>query len=524
MLTLSLLSLTFVACSTDGTATKSAGSSPNQESPKPTMIVLDASDSMNTDDAPGPRIDAAKSAVTSLVDSLPGQSEIGVVVFGGTVPSERGPQAGCADVETVSQLAPIDAHDPRPKIAGVTAQGWSPVGKALLAASEPLSEAPGSIVLVSDGESNCQPDPCETAQKIRTENPDITISAVGFKTDAAQLKCIAAAGGGVFVTADNTAQLTARLSAVQTADTAASQLSAEGLYGIEIGQSIGDVRAAHADFPSGSGTTVVEWRDCKWHFDDGVLTRIEPKDPSTIDGVRAGTPMTRLVELYGAPIQVDETIKRAYFTANRDKGTAFVVDYDGDTTNGTVKTIYLCKCLPAANASESAPAGTSTVSSALTSLCGVIAETRVLQHPKLGTVSVGISRPAGQGAGEGCVAAVGAKGQKLLVQKVSVYGDEIDFADPPTDSTKNVFITYNPGRYNGVITLVPDDKGYEDIGWGDDDPGYQTTKNAYYSAELKGPGSDGKYTIETSANDCDPSCADGTITKKTLKWNGSSYK
>ncbi|MGV9824624.1 vWA domain-containing protein [Gordonia sp. NPDC003429] len=81
---------------------------------------------MNTDDAPGPRIDAAKSAVTSLVDSLPGQSEIGVVVFGGTVPSERGPQAGCADVETVSQLAPIDAHDPRPKIAGVPHRAGRP--------------------------------------------------------------------------------------------------------------------------------------------------------------------------------------------------------------------------------------------------------------------------------------------------------------------------------------------------------------------------------------------------------------
>ncbi|GAA3710033.1 hypothetical protein GCM10022238_26240 [Gordonia hankookensis] len=343
-----VIGATFVACgSSDGMpGTTSASNSAVATSPTPTVVVLDASDSMNTDDAPGLRIDAAKSAVTALVDSLPDTAKIGVTVFGGSVPSERGPRRGCTDVQTVSQLAALDTRDPRPEIAAVTAQGWSPVGGALLAAAQPLAGAEGAIVLVSDGEATCPPDPCVTAEQIRSANPEITISAIGLKTDSEQLRCIANAGGGVFVTADNTEQLTARLSTVQSVD-AAESLSAEGLYGISLGESLGDIQKSHADFPSGGGAAVVEWRECRWHFEGGTLTQIEPiNDTVTIDGVRRGTPMSRLVELFGAPIQVDETVKRAYFTANEALGTAFVVDYDGDTSNGTVRAISLCKCLP----------------------------------------------------------------------------------------------------------------------------------------------------------------------------------
>ena len=44
----------------------------------PVMVVLDASGSMNETDAPGPRIDAAKKAVTSLVTALPAGTNVGL--------------------------------------------------------------------------------------------------------------------------------------------------------------------------------------------------------------------------------------------------------------------------------------------------------------------------------------------------------------------------------------------------------------------------------------------------------------
>ncbi|MBF6357171.1 hypothetical protein IU449_21940 [Nocardia higoensis] len=159
----------------------------------------------------------------------------------------------------------------------------------------------------------------------------------------------------------------------------------------------------------------------------------------------------------------------------------------------------------------------------LASLCREIDVRRTVRHPNLGEVTVGLGRLSG--AGEGCIAVVDRRGSKLLVQKVSIYGDELDFADPATDSTNNVFITYNPGRYNGVITLVPVAGGYADIGWNDPDGlNYQSTTHAYYYAELIGPGDDGRYAIEASSNDCEPDCAGGTITKKILRWNGSRYE
>lgn len=44
----------------------------------PVMVVLDASGSMKQADAPGPRIDAAKKAITDLVAALPGTARVGL--------------------------------------------------------------------------------------------------------------------------------------------------------------------------------------------------------------------------------------------------------------------------------------------------------------------------------------------------------------------------------------------------------------------------------------------------------------
>lgn len=159
----------------------------------------------------------------------------------------------------------------------------------------------------------------------------------------------------------------------------------------------------------------------------------------------------------------------------------------------------------------------------LNAACGRIDDRRTVTHPSLGAVTIGLRHGENSLAGEGCIVAVDSKGKRLLVQTLSVYGDALDFADPVTDATKNVFITYNPGRYNGVITLVPTATGYADIGWEKGGLAYQSTTHAYYSAEVVGPGTDGRYTIKTFSNDCEPDCAGGTITTTILRWNGRRY-
>ncbi|MDI3404098.1 hypothetical protein [Streptomyces cavernicola] len=106
---------------------------------------------------------------------------------------------------------------------------------------------------------------------------------------------------------------------------------------------------------------------------------------------------------------------------------------------------------------------------------------------------------------------------------VDIYEKELRFAAPASDATKNTFVIYNPGRYNGVLVLVPDVGGFEDIGWSSPDSFYSGGKLAYYDARLVGPGKDGRYAIVKSENSCNPSCAEGAIRSVTLHWNGHEY-
>src|SRR6478752_9011929 len=194
-----------------------AAAVPTTEPTVPVMIVLDASGSMNQADAPGPRIDAAKTAVTGLIDSLPAQAQVGLQVYGtatGSTDAEKA--AGCADIKTLVPVGPLDAAALKSQIGTVTASGYTPIGNALRAAADALpNEGPRSIVLVSDGEDTCAPPaPCDVARELKQQGIDLVVHTVGFKVDATareQLSCIATATGGTYSDADDAAQLNAAL-------------------------------------------------------------------------------------------------------------------------------------------------------------------------------------------------------------------------------------------------------------------------------------------------------------------------
>jgi hypothetical protein len=148
-----------------------------------------------------------------------------------------------------------------------------------------------------------------------------------------------------------------------------------------------------------------------------------------------------------------------------------------------------------------------------------------IRHPNLGAVRIFLVLKSSQEvSGHGCVVLAAASGKTWPTIPVDVYGDELHFYSPATDSTGNTFIEYNPGRYDGVLVLVPDRDGFEDIGWADQQYGtrYQG-RRAYYYATAEGPGADGRYTIRQSRNNCTPTCAEGAITSVLLHWNGHDY-
>jgi Ca-activated chloride channel family protein len=190
-----------------------ASASAPVEAAVPVMILLDASGSMNQADAPGPRIDAAKTAVTDLLGTLPADTQVGLMVYGtGTGSTDAEKTAGCQDIKTLSPVGSLDVPALTAQVNAVTASGYTPVGNALRAAADALpNEGPRSIVLVSDGEDTCAPPaPCDVARDLDQQGIDLTVHTVGFKVDPTardQLSCIAQATGGTYSDADDATQL-----------------------------------------------------------------------------------------------------------------------------------------------------------------------------------------------------------------------------------------------------------------------------------------------------------------------------
>ncbi|MDN3026317.1 hypothetical protein [Streptomyces sp. S.PB5] len=154
---------------------------------------------------------------------------------------------------------------------------------------------------------------------------------------------------------------------------------------------------------------------------------------------------------------------------------------------------------------------------------GTILDHRDIKHPDLGAVRVFLIRRTDTDTLTGCIASVTGSGRVLKSIGVEIYENELKFADPVSDATKNTFVIYNPGRYDGVVVLVPNETGYEDIAWTDPEAHYRGGRLAHYNARLVGPGEDGRYTVVKSENSCNPSCADGSISQVVLHWNGHDY-
>lgn len=176
----------------------------------PTMVILDASGSMEQTDAGGEtRMDAAKEATHTFLDGVTEDSELGFITYGtGTsnAPEER--DAGCEDVTTLAPLASGQLDDIRGEVDGIEASGYTPMGPALRQAADELpEEGDRNVVLVSDGLDTCAPPPvCDVAKELHEQGIDLIINTVGFLVDdeaRTELECIAEAGGGQYLDAND---------------------------------------------------------------------------------------------------------------------------------------------------------------------------------------------------------------------------------------------------------------------------------------------------------------------------------
>lgn len=173
----------------------------------PTMLILDASGSMQRPDPAGTMMDSAKNAVRSFVAAAPAESKVGLTVYGtGTGSSEAEKVEGCSDVQVLRRPDTLDRAALTGAIDGIKASGWTPMANALRQAADALpASGPRSVVLVSDGDDTCAPpDPCEVARELKKQGVDLVMHAIGFAVDGkarAQLTCMAQATGGTYTDA-----------------------------------------------------------------------------------------------------------------------------------------------------------------------------------------------------------------------------------------------------------------------------------------------------------------------------------
>jgi hypothetical protein len=194
-------------------------------------LVLDASGSMNAKLPDGTvRIDAAKAAVANLVSKLPGDTRLSFRVYGHQSPTR---EKNCQDTAVLVPFGPASGNGQAVLAASssIRAQGYTPITYVMKLAAKDLAveNAAGRVVvLVSDGRETCAADPCATAKALADADAKLVVHTVGLGVDAAaryQLQCIADVARGIYVGADNTAELAAAL--VKTAEAPAARKTAE---------------------------------------------------------------------------------------------------------------------------------------------------------------------------------------------------------------------------------------------------------------------------------------------------------
>jgi hypothetical protein len=179
-----------------------------QEAPEASSIVLilDGSGSMWGQVEGTPKISIAKETMASIIESMPESSEVGLILYG------HRRKGDCDDVELAVDLGPVNKPALTRVIDEINPKGKTPITRSLKAAADVLrsEEGTATVVLVSDGEETCDPDPCAATRELKKAGIPFVVHVIGFDVNneqRAQLECIADAGGGRYFTAANAEDL-----------------------------------------------------------------------------------------------------------------------------------------------------------------------------------------------------------------------------------------------------------------------------------------------------------------------------
>ncbi len=172
-----------------------------------TVLILDHANSMWSRMGGNQKIKLVRSAIAPLLRDEEGKLNLGVVTFGANKPKS-------CDIDTVKPIGPIKPAADMKAIEDANPKGSAAVAASLTAASKLFKTENGarSIILISDSMDECKADPCAVAAELKERSPRTIIHFIALGENSeetlSELACISEQTGGVFLTAQNEAELT----------------------------------------------------------------------------------------------------------------------------------------------------------------------------------------------------------------------------------------------------------------------------------------------------------------------------
>jgi len=165
------------------------------------LIILDTSGSMAGKMNGKVKMDIARTVVRDLVDNMPSDMKVGLLVYGAKSAREKN---DCKDIDLLRPVQPVEVHAVDAALNPLKPRGMTPIGASLRRGAEALKGLPGksTIVLISDGTETCGADPCQVAKEVRESTGiDVKVHSVGLDIGASErgtLECVATGGGGTY--------------------------------------------------------------------------------------------------------------------------------------------------------------------------------------------------------------------------------------------------------------------------------------------------------------------------------------
>lgn len=143
------------------------------------------------------RLDSAKSAAKEVVAHLPPAVDVGLVVFG-----------ECRGADNHKFFSAGQRDQLNTLLNGIRPLQGTPLARGLERAGNMMDgvTVPGVIVVVTDGEDNCNGDPCAAARALHAAKPKIVVNVVDVNGDGGG-RCMAEATGGKVLTVKDYARL-----------------------------------------------------------------------------------------------------------------------------------------------------------------------------------------------------------------------------------------------------------------------------------------------------------------------------